>query len=104
MSDLILSPVIAFTFYMMLVAVLSLVGWGISARGKVNATKREKYAGGEEHDTEPAAPGYRPFFKVALFFAVLHLGVLMIGTSGFSPFTGVYVGGLILALIALMLG
>jgi hypothetical protein len=104
MSDLILSPVIAFIFYMALAAVLSLVGWGISARGKVNAAKREKYAGGEEHDTEPAAPGYRPFFKVALFFAVLHLGVLMIGTSGFSPFTGVYVGGLILALIALMLG
>ena len=104
MSDLILSPIVAFTFYMALVAILSVFGWAISARGKVNASKREKYAGGEEHDTEPAAPGYRPFFKVALFFAVLHLGVLMIGTSGFSPFTAVYVGGLILALIALMLG
>jgi NADH:ubiquinone oxidoreductase subunit 3 (subunit A) len=104
MSDLILSPIVAFTFYMALVAILSIVGWAVSARGKANASKREKYAGGEEHDTEPAAPGYRPFFKVALFFAVLHLGVLMIGTSGFSPFTAVYVGGLILALIALMLG
>ncbi|MBI5298619.1 MAG: hypothetical protein HY869_24355 [Chloroflexi bacterium] len=104
MSDLILSPVIAFTFYMALVAILSLIGRAVAVRGKANASKREKYAGGEEHDSQPAAPGYRPFFKVALFFAVLHLGVLMIGTSGFSPFTGVYIGGLILALIALILG
>ncbi len=104
MSDLILSPVIAFTFYMALVAILSLVGRAVAVRGKAAAGKRERYAGGEEHDSQPAAPGYRPFFKVALFFAVLHLGVLMIGTSGFSPFTGVYIGGLILALLALILG
>jgi hypothetical protein len=104
MSGLILSPVIAFTFYMALVGILSLVGRAVAMRGKASAGKRERYAGGETHDTEPAAPGYRPFFKVALFFAVLHLGVLMIGTSGFSPFTGVYIGGLILALIALILG
>lgn len=104
MSDLILSPVIAFTFYMALVAILSLIGRAVAVRGKAAAGKRERYAGGEEHDSQPAAPGYRPFFKVALFFAVLHLGVLMIGTSGFSPFTGVYIGGLILALIALILG
>jgi len=104
MSDLILSPVIAFIFYMALVAILSLIGRAVAVRGKAAAGKRERYAGGEEHDSQPAAPGYRPFFKVALFFAVLHLGVLMIGTSGFSPFTGVYIGGLILALIALILG
>jgi NADH:ubiquinone oxidoreductase subunit 3 (subunit A) len=104
MSDLILSPVIAFTFYMALVAILSLIGRAVAVRGKSAAGKRERYAGGEEHDSQPAAPGYRPFFKVALFFAVLHLGVLMIGTSGFSPFTGVYIGGLILALLALILG
>jgi hypothetical protein len=52
----------------------------------------------------PAAPGYRQFFVVALFFAVLHLGVLMIGSSDFSPVAGVYLLGLILALIALILG
>ena len=104
MADFILSPLMAFLIYVVLVAILSLAGRAIAMRGKLNTAKREKYAGGEEHDTEPAAPGYRPFFAVALFFAVLHLGVLMIGTSGFSPFTGVYIGGLILALIALILG
>jgi len=104
MADLILSPVVALTFYMALVAILSLIGRAVAVRGKAAAGKRERYAGGEEHASEPAAPGYRPFFKVALFFAVLHLGVLMIGASGFSPFTGVYIGGLILVLVALILG
>jgi len=29
--------------------------------------------------TSVGVPGYRPFFVVALFFAVLHLGVLVLG-------------------------
>jgi hypothetical protein len=41
---------------------------------------------------------------VALFFAVLHLGVLMIGSSDLSPVAGLYLLGLILALVALILG
>jgi hypothetical protein len=40
----------------------------------------------------------------ALFFAVLHLGVLMLGTSGLAPVSLVYLGGLMLALLALILG
>jgi hypothetical protein len=51
-----------------------------------------------------AAPGYAPFFRVAFFFAVLHLGVLMLGSSGLTPIAGVYLVGLILALVALILG
>ena len=104
MADFLLSPLMAFLFYLVLVAVLSLIGRVIAMRGKAATHKRSMYAGGEVHYEYEAAPGYRPFFAVALFFAVLHMGVLMIGSSGFSPFTGVYVGGLILALIALMLG
>ncbi|MCB8987896.1 MAG: hypothetical protein H6661_09140, partial [Ardenticatenaceae bacterium] len=49
-------------------------------------------------------PGYRPFFVIALFFAVLHLGVLMLGSSIPSPISVLYLAGLILALIALVLG
>jgi hypothetical protein len=52
----------------------------------------------------PAAPGYRQFFVIALFFAILHLGVLMIGSSDLSSVAGLYLLGLILALIALILG
>jgi len=41
---------------------------------------------------------------VALFFAILHLGVLMLGTSDLSLITGLYLVGLMFALLALILG
>ncbi|HVN16332.1 MAG TPA: hypothetical protein VMT73_11375 [Anaerolineales bacterium] len=104
MANLILSPLFAFAIYGLLVAVLYLFGKGISMRGKASDLKVSGYASGEEHDTTPAAPGYRPFFVVALFFAVLHLGVLMLGSSGLTLVSLVYLGGLILALLALILG
>jgi NADH:ubiquinone oxidoreductase subunit 3 (subunit A) len=104
MADLILSPLMAFGIYGILVAILSLAGKAISMPGKLSDFKVSGYASGEESDTSPAAPGYRPFFVVALFFAVLHLGVLMLATSGMAPVSLVYLGGLMLALLALILG
>lgn len=104
MREILLSPPVAFIVYLVLVGVLSLAGGRFSARGDVTEYKRTIYASGEAAPAAPAAPGYRPFFVVALFFAVLHLGVLVAGSGGLSPFVGVYLGGLILALIALILG
>jgi hypothetical protein len=51
-----------------------------------------------------AAPGYRPFFLVAFFFAILHLGMLVLGFGDLSLPQGVYIMGLALALLALILG
>ncbi len=51
-----------------------------------------------------AAPGYRPFFVIALFFALLHQGVLMIGTGSTSGVAVIFVLGLGLTLLALILG
>ena len=104
MANLVLSPVFAFAIYGVLVAILSLGSRAFAKRGKQSQMKVASYASGQAHDTEPAAPGYRPFFVVALFFAVLHLGVLMLGTSGLAPVSIVYLGGLMLALLALILG
>lgn len=104
MANLLLSPLFAFLIYGLLVGILVLVSRAVSMRGKPSHLKTSTYASGEEHDTEPAAPGYRPFFVAALFFAVLHLGVLMLGTSGLAPVSLVYLGGLMLALLALTLG
>ena len=56
------------------------------------------------HPTRLAAPGYRPFFVVALFFAMLHLGVLVISTGKPSPVMIIYLIGLLVALMALILG
>jgi NADH:ubiquinone oxidoreductase subunit 3 (subunit A) len=104
MVDTLLSPVFAFLIYGALVGILLLAARGGAMQGKASEVKSSSYASGEEHDTEPAAPGYRPFFVVALFFAVLHLGVLMLATSGLAPVSLVYLGGLMLALLALILG
>jgi hypothetical protein len=50
------------------------------------------------------APGYQPFFLIAFFFAVLHLGILVIGTGSFTLQTVPYILGLVIALIVLLLG
>ncbi|MBE0672588.1 MAG: hypothetical protein IH588_18585 [Anaerolineales bacterium] len=104
MAELLLTPPFAFGMYAVLVGILYLAGKSVAMRGKASESKTSGYASGEKHDLEPAAPGYRPFFVVALFFAILHLGVLMLGTGGLEPVTIVYIGGLMLALLALILG
>lgn len=83
-----------------------LYGLGRMLAGPTNVTslKSSTYASGEAPPTQAAAPGYRPFFVVALFFAILHLGALVLGSSSLSPITAVYLVGLLLALLALILG
>ena len=104
MKNLLLSPLVAFLIYLLVVYIVSGLGKLFSAKGRKTEFKTATYASGEEHDPIPAAPGYRQFFVIALFFAILHLGVLMIGSSGLSSVASVYLLGLILALIALILG
>jgi NADH:ubiquinone oxidoreductase subunit 3 (subunit A) len=104
MANILLSPLLAFLIYAVMVALTSGLGRLFSAKGRQTELKSSTYASGEENDPIPAAPGYRQFFVVALFFAVLHLGVLMLGSSGLSPTAGIYLLGLALALVALILG
>ena len=104
MENILLSPLIAFLIYCLVASIFSGLGRIFSAQGRSSEFKTATYASGEENDPIPAAPGYRQFFVVALFFAVLHLGVLMVGSSDLSPVAGIYLLGLILALVALILG
>ena len=104
MDDFLLAPPVAFAIYVLLVAILSGFGRVLAGAGSISAHKTSTYAGGEPAPTRPAVPGYRPFFVVALFFAVLHLGVLVVGSGDLSPVMGIYLVGLILALVALIAG
>ena len=104
MTDFLLTPLIAFLSYGLVLSVVSGLGRLFAAKGHESQFKSETYASGEDHDPLPAAPGYRQFFVIALFFAVLHLGVIMLGSSDMSSVTIVYLLGLILALVALILG
>ncbi|HUV26651.1 MAG TPA: hypothetical protein VMV80_00095 [Anaerolineales bacterium] len=104
MEDIILSPPLAFLIYIALVAALSGVGRVLAGPAHPTPLKTSTYSSGEEAPTRTAAPGYRPFFVVALFFAILHLGVLVLGSSSITPAALIYLLGLILALVALILG
>ncbi len=99
-----LSPPITFAIYVILVGILTGFGRLLAGPTRETPLKSSIYSSGEEPPARAAAPGYRPFFAVALFFAIVHLGVLMLGTSNFSTVSGIYLVGLILALLALILG
>jgi NADH:ubiquinone oxidoreductase subunit 3 (subunit A) len=102
--DFLLSPPIAFVIYLLLAGILTGMGRFLAGPAAPTMLKASTYASGEAPPARVAAPGYRPFFIVALFFAILHLGILMLGSSDLSPFAGFYLVGLVLALIALILG
>jgi NADH:ubiquinone oxidoreductase subunit 3 (subunit A) len=103
--EILLAPPLAFMIYLVLVGILSGFGRVLAGPAQDTPLKSSVYASGEAPPIRPAVPGYRPFFVVALFFAILHLGVLMLGSDfNLSPASGIYMAGLLLALLALILG
>jgi len=101
---ILLTPPIAFLVYIPLVFLVVLLGRKLAGTPKKNELKSSLYGSGEEAPTQFASPGYKPFFLVALFFAILHLGILVTASGNLHPVEAIYLGGLILALIALILG
>jgi hypothetical protein len=101
---ILLAPPLAFLIYLGLVGVLSMIGRGLAPASSTSAVKSSQIASGEAPPYTGGAPGYRPFFLIALFFAILHLGVLVIGSGGFNWVSAAYLIGLVVALAALVLG
>ncbi len=104
MNNIILSPPLAFLIFLGLAGLLTLFGRALAGPSKPSEMKSSSYSSGEAGPTIAAAPGYQQFFRIALFFAILHLGVLMVGSGGLTKMSGVYLIGLILALVAFILG
>ena len=104
MTSVLLTPPIAFIIFLVLSLALSALGRWLAGHNEASELKSTIVSGGEVPPTIAGAPGYQPFFVIALFFAILHLGVLMLGTSGLSPLSIVYLGGLMMTLLALILG
>ena len=98
------SPPISLLIYLVLVALLFLIGNILAGKGNPTPEKSSLYGSGEEAPTSFASPGYRPFFLIAFFFAILHLGVLVVGSGSLSLNLIPILLGLILALVALILG
>ncbi len=102
--EILTSPPLAFLIYLPLVLAIYFIGKGLAGKEHPTPQKSSLYASGEEAQTTFASPGYRPFFLIAFFFAILHLGILVIGTGSISIKLLPYVIGLMLALVALILG
>ena len=102
--ELILTPPVAFALYIPLVALILWFGRLLAGAGTPNAAKTSVYGCGEASPTMPAAPGYRPFFLIAFFFAVIHIGMLVLGIGSLPLPAAAYIVGLLLALAALILG
>jgi NADH:ubiquinone oxidoreductase subunit 3 (subunit A) len=99
-----LTPPIAFLIYIPLV--LLIVGFGrvLAGASRPSAMKTSVYGSGEAPPLFAAAPGYRPFFLIAFFFAIIHLGMLVLGIGSQPMPAAAYIVGLLLALAALILG
>ncbi len=104
MKDLLLNPALAFLIYFLLAGLLYGFGRLLAGPSQVTPIKLSTYSSGETPPTRLASPGYRPFFVVALFFAILHLGILVLGSSGMNSIALVYLIGIMLALLALIVG
>ena len=102
--NILLTPPVAFLLYLLLVAILSGAGRLLAGPSRATPLKASTYASGEAPPAGKVASGYRPFFVVALFFAVLHLGALLLGSSDLSGVAAAYLVGLMLTLLALILG
>ena len=102
--EILTSPPISFLIYLPLVLALYFLGKALIGKEHPTPEKSSLYSSGEEAPTSFASPGYRPFFLVAFFFAILHLGMLVIGSGSISLSSLPYILGLIVALVALILG
>jgi NADH:ubiquinone oxidoreductase subunit 3 (subunit A) len=100
----ILTPPLAFLIYIPLILVIVWIGRQLAGTEHGNGNKSSVYGSGEEAPMFTAAPGYKPFFLVALFFAILHLGMLVLGLAGQTWIPVIYLVGLAVALVALILG
>ncbi|BAJ64232.1 MULTISPECIES: hypothetical protein [Anaerolinea] len=102
--EILLTPPVALLIYIGVVLLIVWFGRQLAGIYHRDPLKSQLYASGEEAPTYLAAPGYRPFFLVALFFALLHLGMLVLGLSQFSTASLIYGVGLAIGLLVLLLG
>jgi len=102
--DALLTPPLAFLIYGLVGLLLAGLGRLLAGPSQPNALKNSPYAGGEAAPPGTAAQGYGPYFVNALFFGLLHLGVLVLATSRLSGGALLFGLGLAAALLVLLWG
>ncbi len=96
----VLAPPVAFVAYIGLVSVLLVVSRILAGPHRSSTAESALYASGEAaQQGRNVGPGYAGFFGIALFFGVLHVGVLIAATGGVSIVGAIYVVGLLAVLV-----
>ena len=99
-----LSPPFALLAYIGLTCLLLGVARVLTVRrGSRSRAAEALYASGEAPARTHAAPGYQPFFASALFFALLHVGVLIASIATLQPIAIAYAMGVLVVLLIVAL-
>ncbi len=81
MDKILLSPPVAFIFFLLLAYGINELGRSIAATGEHHEDKHLAYTGGER--VPPPTGGrlsYHAFFRLALLFGILHVATLVLST------------------------
>ena len=97
-----LSPPVAFLFFLGAAALLVLLGRGLAPKSRRVGGKLETYACGESLPGFKIQFGYRLFFFIALFFTMMHVAALVVATlpSGPIAYFGLFYLGMIFLSVA----
>ena len=104
MGALILTPPITFIIYLLLSIGISAISKKLAPCGPDSAGKTKAYACGEDMAANQVQPDYSEFFKLAFFFTIIHVIVMVVATNphGLTAASAVYVGITVLALFMLL--
>ncbi|MGC9522828.1 MAG: hypothetical protein ACP5HG_13215 [Anaerolineae bacterium] len=80
MENLLYSPPVAAAVFFAVAWFLYWLGGILQARGEASPGKHLPYTGGELPRSLPGSLGYQAFYRLALLFAILHVGALVIST------------------------
>ncbi|MDR3552341.1 MAG: hypothetical protein P4L75_04375 [Clostridia bacterium] len=102
MSNIWLAPPIVFIVFLIILLGVSLLAGKMAAKGADSASKTKSYACGESDYASMGQLEYSQFFKVAFFFTIMHVIVLILATvpAGMSVMAALY---FIIAIVALII-
>jgi len=81
MDEVLQLPPVAAAIFLVIACMIYQLGRWVSPEGHYEPDKHLPYTGGELPLSVPTQHSYRAFFRLALFFSILHIGALVLSTT-----------------------